>query len=93
MPYEIHLIVYGHDSALKRVKAMEYLLRGYPAGPDRQAGGSRDRLSELKELAKGFLTTQALVTVRNATYRIPQSVRSTSETGPRLTDQFLRMPS
>src|ERR1700733_6885830 len=61
MPHQIHLIVYGHQSALARILSVEYLLPGYPKGHDRQAGGSPERLFELKELANGFSIAQALV--------------------------------
>jgi len=61
MPYQIHLIVYGHRTALARVQSVEYLLPGYPNGHDRQPGGPPERLFELKELANGFCIAQAVV--------------------------------
>ena len=72
MPYRIHLIVFGHRSALSRIELVEYLLPGYPAGYDRQMGGPRERLFELKELANGFCIAQAMVRLRTQPLGTPK---------------------
>lgn len=64
MPYRIHLIVYGHETALKRVDYVEYYLPGYPEGYKHQRGAAENRLFELKELANGFSIAQATVHFR-----------------------------
>jgi hypothetical protein len=89
MPYQIHLIVYGHPSALARVENVEYRLPEYPKGHDRQAGGPKERLFELKELANGFCIAGALVRVKGQPAGHSSIVRLTrfvnmSESGPRL---------
>jgi len=95
MPYQIHLIVYGHQTALARIQSVEYLLPGYPEGYDRQAGGPPERLFELKELANGFSIAQALVQVHSQPPGHPRILRlsrliNMSESGPRLLDDFIR---
>jgi TIR domain len=98
MPYQIHLIVYGHRTALARIESVEYLLPGYPAGHDRQAGGPAERLFELMELASGFCIAQALVHLARQPPGHPRVLRLTrfvnmSASGPRLLDDFLRRRS
>jgi hypothetical protein len=93
MPYQIHLIVYGHPTARARVESVEYLLPGYPKGHDRQAGGPPERLFELKELANGFSIVQAHVQLRFQPPGHPRILRlsrltNMSESGPRLFDDF-----
>ena len=95
MPYQIHLIIYGHRTALSRVECVEYQLPGYPPGHDRQPGGPRERLFELKELANGFSIAQAHVRLRSQPDGHPSILRlsrfiNMSESGPRLTDDFIR---
>jgi hypothetical protein len=95
MPYQIHLIVYGHRSALDRVQSVEYLLPGYPNGQDRQPGGPPERLFELKELANGFSIAQAIVQVHSQPPGHSRILRlsrliNMSETGARLLDDFIR---
>jgi len=95
MPYQIHVIVYGHWTALKRVESVEYLLPGYPKGHDRQPSGPKERLFELKELANGFSIIQAVVRLRQQPPGHPKSIRlsrfvNMSESGPRLFDDFIR---
>jgi hypothetical protein len=90
MNYQIHVIVYGHPSALARVESVEYRLPGYPPGHDHKAGGPAERLFELKELANGFSIVQALVHVRQPPGH-PRLLRlsrfiNMSESGPRLFD-------
>lgn len=92
MPYQIHIVVHGHDSALKRVRSVEYRLPEYPEGHDRQQGGPAERLFELKELAEGFTIAQAHVQVdqpggRTGVVRLSRFINMT-ETGPRLLDQL-----
>lgn len=95
MPYQIHLIVYGHPTALARVQSVEYRLPGYPNGHDQQSGGPPERLFELKELANGFSIAQAIVNLRSqppGQSRILRLSRliNMSESGPRLLDDFIR---
>jgi hypothetical protein len=95
MPYQIHLIVYGHHSALDRVESVEYRLPGYPPPHDFQHGGPAERLFELKELANGFSIAQAHVQLRSQPPGHPKVIRlsrfiNTSESGPRLFDSFIR---
>ncbi|MEM6672838.1 MAG: toll/interleukin-1 receptor domain-containing protein [Planctomycetota bacterium] len=92
MPYQIHIVVHGHDSALKRVRSVEYRLPEYPEGHDRQQGGPAERLFELKELAEGFTIAQARVEVeqpggRKGVVRLSRFINMT-ESGPRLLDQL-----
>jgi TIR domain len=94
MPYQIHVIVYGHPSALARVESVEYLLPGYPEGHDHQDAGPPERLFELKELANGYSIVQALVHVRQPPGH-PRILRlsrfiNMSDSGPRLFDDFIR---
>jgi hypothetical protein len=98
MPYQIHLIVYGHHTALARVESVEYRLPGYPAGHDRQGGGPPERLFELKELANGFSIAQAHIQLHCQPAGHPRILRlsrfiNMSESGPRLMDDFIRRSS
>ncbi len=93
MPYQIHLIVYGHATALARIESVEYCLPNYPK--DRQQGGLRERLFELMELANGFSIAQARVRLRSQPPGHPNPLRlsrfiNMSESGPRLIDDFIR---
>jgi hypothetical protein len=90
MPYQIHVILYGHPTALVRVQAVEYHLPGYPPGHEHHRGGSPERLFEMKELANGFSVVQADVHVRmqRKPLRLSRLVNM-SENGPRLLDDFL----
>jgi hypothetical protein len=93
MPYQIHLIVYGHPTARARIESVEYLLPEYPKGHDRQVGGPPDRLFELKELANGFSIVQAHIQLRLQPPGHPRILRisrltNVSESGPRLFDDF-----
>jgi len=95
MPYQIHLIIYGHRTALSRVESVEYQLPGYPPGHDRKPGGPREHLFELKELANGFSIAQAHVKLRSQPDGHPSILRlsrfiNMSESGPRLADDFIR---
>ena len=95
MPYQIHLIVFGHHSALSRIKSVEYRLPGYPDGHHSQKGGPADRLFELKELANGFSIAQADVHLSSQPAGHPKVIRlsrliNMSESGPRLLDDFVR---
>lgn len=95
MPYQIHLIVFGHHSATKRIESVEYYLPGYPEGYQYQAGGSPERLFELKELANGFCVAQATVRLKDTGYDHPRIVSlsrliNMTESGPRLFDDFIR---
>jgi len=100
MPYQIHLIVYGHRSALSRIESVEYRLPGYPEGHDHQRVGQdkKDALFELKELANGFCIAQALVHLNDQPPRHSKVLRlsrfiNMSESGPRLYDDFIRRVS
>lgn len=95
MPYQIHLIVYGHRSALARIKSVEYSLPEYPKEHTRQAGGPPERLFELKELANGFSIAQAHIHLHSQPPVYPKILRlsrfiNMSESGPRLLDDFIR---
>ena len=95
MPYEIHMIVYGHPTALARIESVEYHLPGYPEGHDRQAGGPPERLFELKELANGFSIAQAHVRLHSQPSGHPGVLKlsrfiNMSESEPRLFDDFIR---
>jgi hypothetical protein len=95
IPYQIHLIVYGHHSALSRVESVEYRLPGYPPGHDCQVSDSADRLFELKELANGFSIAQAHVHLRSQPHGHPKVIRlsrfiNMSESGARLFEDFIR---
>ncbi len=95
MPYQIHLIVYGHRSALARVESVEYKPPGYSEGHFRQAGGPPERLFELKELANGFSIVQAHIQLRSQPASYPKILRlsrfiNMSESGPNLIDDFIR---
>jgi hypothetical protein len=98
MPYQIHLIVYAHPSALARIESVEYRLPGYPVGHDHQAGGPPERLFELKELANGFSIVQAFVHLRSRPPGHPSFLKlsrfiNMSESGPRLFEDFIRRRS
>lgn len=95
MPYQIHLIVFGHDSALSRIESVEYRLPGYPEGHHTQQGGPPERLFELKELASGFCVAQANIRLRDQPPGKPKNLRisrliNMTESGPRLLDDFIR---
>jgi hypothetical protein len=95
MPYQIHLIVYGHPTALARIESVEYHLPGYPVGHDRQAGGPPERLYELMELANGFSIAQAHIQLHSQPLGHPRILRlsrfiNMSESGPHLFDDFIR---
>ncbi len=98
MPYQIHLIVYGHRTARARIESVEYRLPGYPAGHDRQTGGLPERLFELMELANGFSIAQAHIQLHSQPPGHPRIIRlsrfiNMSESGPRLMDDFIRRRS
>ena len=95
MPYQIHLIVYGHRSALDRIESVEYSLPGYPEGHDRQTGGLLKNLFDLKELANGFSIAQAKIRLHSQPPGYSKILRlsrfiNMSESGPRLFDDFIR---
>jgi hypothetical protein len=95
MPYQIHLIVYGHRTALERIESVQYHLPEYPEGHDHQAGGPPERLFELKELAYGFSIAQAHIHLHSQPPGYPTILRlsrfvNLSESGPRLFDDFIR---
>ena len=98
MPYQIHLIVFGHHSALARIESVEYRLPGYPEGYDSQTGGRPERLFELKELAYGFSVAQAYIHLKRQPpghFKILRLSRliNMSESGPHLLDDFIRRSS
>jgi hypothetical protein len=95
MPYQIHIIIFGHETALKRVREVEYLLPGYPPGRERQIGGPLERLFELKELANGFSIVQAHVKIEGQPPGHPKVLTlsrfiNMTESGPRILDQYSR---
>lgn len=95
MPYRIHVILYGHASALARVVSVRYRLPGYPEGHDSQPGGPRERLFELKELANGLCVCQAYVEVAgqprgHKRVLVLTRLLNMSESGPRLEQDFMR---
>jgi hypothetical protein len=95
MPYQIHLVVYGHRTALARIEKVEYRLPGYPKGYDRHVGGPPERLFELMELANGFSIAQAYVHLHSQPPGQPKVLRlsrfiNMSESGPRLLDDLIR---
>lgn len=95
MPYQIHLIVYGHRSALARIEFVEYNLPGYPKGHDQQTGGSLKNLFELKELANGFSIAQANIRLHSQPPSYSKTLRlsrfiNMSESGPHLFNDFIR---
>ena len=95
MPFQIHLVVFGHHTATSRIESVEYHLPGYPEGHQRQSGGPPERLFELKELANGFCVAQAHVRLRDQPPGHPKVIRlarlvNMSERGPRLLDDLLR---
>ena len=84
------VIVFGHPTVLDRIESVEYRLPGYPDGFDRQNGGPRERLFELKELANGFCVVQAFVRLKKQPGAIRLSrLVNMSESGPRLFDDFV----
>jgi hypothetical protein len=98
MPYQIHLIVYGHETALSRIEYVDYYLPDYPDPHKHQRGGPASRLFELKELANGFTIAQATVHFRSRdgggkapTKQAPITLSrfiNMSDSGPRL-DKFI----
>ena len=95
MPYQIHIIIFGHETALKRVREVEYFLPGYPPEHERQLGGPLERLFELKELANGFSIVQANVQIKDQPPGYPKSLMlsrfiNMTESGPRILDQYSR---
>ena len=95
MPYQIHLIVFGHYSATSRIASVEYHLPGYPEGHQTQKGGAPERLFELKELANGFCVAQAHVELNHQPAGHSKFIRLSrlikmSESGPRLLADFVR---
>lgn len=98
MPYQIHIILFGHETAIKRIREVEYYLPGYPPPHDRQRGGPPERLFELKELANGFSVVQASVKIDKQPPGHPKALTlsrfiNMTENGPRLLDQFARSSS
>jgi hypothetical protein len=98
MPYQIHLIIYGHPTALARIKSVEYRLPGYPEGHERQPGGPPERLFELKELANGYSIAQAHIRVHSQPPGYPNTLElsrfiNMSESGPRLFEDFIHRRS
>ena len=94
MPYQIHVIVYGDLSALKRIESVEYFLPGYPKGHNHKIVSTPDCLFELKELANGFCIIQANVHLQPQPQGGPKILRlsrfiNMSESGPRLFDDFI----
>ncbi len=93
MPYRIHLIVYGHPTALARIESVEYYLPGYPTKRQRQSGGPPEFLFELKELANGFCIAQANITLRLQSRGIRLSrFINMSDSGPRLSGFMRSLP-
>ena len=102
MPYQIHLIIYGHETALERIESVDYYLPGYPDGYQHRRGAAEDRLFELKELANGFSIAQATVNFRPRAFKGKPAARQApmtlsrfinlSESGPRLDDFILTRP-
>ena len=102
MPYRIHLIIYGHETALERIKSVDYYLPGYPKGYQHQHSEAKDRLFELKELANRFSIAQATVNFRPRANKGKPPARQAnvtlsrfinlSESGPRLDDFILTRP-
>ncbi len=95
MPYQIHVIVYGHKSALGRINHVEYNLPEYPGGHKHQVSESPKKLFELKELANGFSIIQAAVHLKSQPPGYPKILLlsrfiNMSESGPRLFDDFIR---
>jgi hypothetical protein len=95
MPYQIHIILFGHETALKRVQQVEYYLPGYPSGHQRQISDRLDKLFELKELANGFSIVQANVQIIDQPRPYPGVLTlsrfiNMTESGPRILDQYSR---
>ena len=98
MPHRIHVILFGHASALARVNQVHYTLPGYPEGHDSVVTDDTARLFELKELANGFCIVQAAVELRDQPPGHPRVLRlsrfvNMSESGPRLLETFARRTS
>ncbi len=98
MPFRIHVIVYGHYTALQRIESVTYHLPGYPPGNERQKGRDREQLFELKELANGYSIIQAHVHLKSQPPGHPKVVIlsrfiNMTESGPRLLDEFVRRRS
>lgn len=95
MPYQIHIILFGHETALKRVQQVEYCLPGYPSDHQRQISDRLDKLFELKELANGFSIVQANVQIIDQPRGYARVLTlsrfiNMTETGPRILDQYSR---
>jgi hypothetical protein len=95
MPYQIHIILFGHETALKRVQQVEYCLPGYPPNHECQISDRLDKLFELKELANGFSIVQANVQVKDQPPGYPRVLAlsrfiNMTESGPRILDQYSR---
>lgn len=89
MPFQIHVVLVGHASALDRVEQVTYMLPGYPKDHQRQTSRARERLFELKELAMGFTIVQAEVGIRGQDKGVMLSrLVNMTESGPRLLDDF-----
>lgn len=94
MPFQIHVVVYGHHTALARISSVDYSLPGYPQGHAHQTVSARERLFELKELANGFCCLQARVNLHaqppgHKPILLLSRFINMSEIGPRLED-FIR---
>jgi hypothetical protein len=92
--FRFGLKLQGHRTALSRIGSVKYQLRGYPQRHDRQIGGPRERLFELKELADRFSIAQANVRLRSQPDGHPSILPlsrfiNMSESGPRLDDDFI----
>ena len=88
--YQIHVIVFGHDSALARIERVTYRLD--PAYPNpKQSSTNRSRNFELKELANGYSVVRADVSIKGQVelVRLSRFINLT-ETGPRLELEFMK---
>ena len=93
--YQIHVILYGREEALRRVEVVTYRLSGYPPERREQPGGKLERNFELKELAWGWSLLRADVTIKHQPRNYPNPIRlyrfiNLTEASPRLADQFMR---
>src|SRR5262245_41626427 len=90
MPYQIHVVLFGHPSALDRVDRVAYKLPGYPNGHAHAIKNEREKLFELKQLANGFSIVQADVFMKRPqrVLRLSRFINM-SESGPRLLDDFI----
>lgn len=98
VPYQIHVIIYGHDTALERIEKVDYKLPGYPEGHNTKTSNERSELFELKQLAYGFTIIQADIHLKDQ----PKPYRpilklsrfiNMSESGPRLFNEFISRSS